>query len=63
MKLTPEHDQPVYTQSPPTPIHLREELQVELALLQYFGIITSLNHSNIVAQFLPIVKQTDNSEF
>ena len=45
MKLTPEHDQPVYTQSPPTPIHLREELQVELALLQYFGIITSLNHS------------------
>ena len=45
MKLTPEHDQPVYTQNPPTPIHLREELQVELALLQYFGIITSLNHS------------------
>ena len=45
MKLTPEHDQPVYTQSPTTPIHLREELQVELALLQYFGIITSLNHS------------------
>ena len=34
MKLTTEHDQPVYTQSPPTPIHLREELQVELALLQ-----------------------------
>ena len=27
MKLTPEHDQPVYTQSPqspPTPVHLRE---------------------------------------
>ena len=45
MKLTPEHDKPVYTQSPPTPIHLREELQVELALLQYFGVITSLNHS------------------
>ena len=45
MKLTPDHDQPVYTQSPPTPIHLREELQVELALLQYFGIINSLNHS------------------
>ena len=45
MKLTPEHDQTVYTQSPPTPIHLREELQVELALLQYIGIITSLNHS------------------
>ena len=23
MKLTPEHDQPLYTQSPPTTIHLR----------------------------------------
>ena len=46
MKLTTEHDQPIYTQSPTTPIHLREELQVEHALLQYFGrIITSLNHS------------------
>ena len=44
-KLTPEHNQPVYNHSPPTPIHLREELQVELALLQYFGIIASLNHS------------------
>ena len=41
----PDYDQPVYTQNPPTPIHLREELQVELALLQYFCIITSLNHS------------------
>ena len=45
MKLTPEHVQPAYTQSPPKPFHLREELQVQLALLQYIGIITSLNHS------------------
>ena len=45
MKLTPEHDQPVDTQSPPTRFHLREELQVDLALLQFFVIITSLNHS------------------
>ena len=45
VKLTPEHDQPIYTHSPPTPIQLREELKVELALLQYFGIITSLNPS------------------
>ena len=44
MKLTPENDQPVYTYSPSTPIHLREELQVELALLQFFGIITSLKY-------------------
>ena len=45
MKLKPENDLPVYTQSPATPIHLREELQVELALLQYFGIITNLKHA------------------
>ena len=46
MKITQEHNQPVYTQNPPTPIHSREELQVELAFLQYFDIITSFNHSN-----------------
>ena len=45
MKLTPEHNQPVYTQIPATPVHLRDELQVQLALLQYFGIITTLHHS------------------
>ena len=45
MNLTPEDEQPDSTQSPPTPIHLCEELQVEPALLQYFGIITSLKHS------------------
>ena len=44
-KLTSEHEQSVYTQSPPTRIHLRDELQVELALLQYLWIITSVNHS------------------
>ena len=44
-KLRPEYDQPVNTQSSPAPIQLREELQVELTLLQFFGINTSLNHS------------------
>ena len=37
VKLTPEHERPVYTQSPPTPIHIRDELQIELALLQYYA--------------------------
>ena len=36
----------MYTQSPPTPIHLREDILVELALLQYKGIITTLPYSN-----------------
>ena len=45
VNLTPEHDQPVYTQGPPTPIHLRHELHVQLALFQYFGLITTLPYS------------------
>ena len=45
IKLTPEHPLPVYVQGPPAPIHLRDELLVELALLQSFDIITTLSHS------------------
>ena len=45
VKLTPEHDQPVYTQGSPTPIHLRDELHVQLALFHYFGLITTLPYS------------------
>ena len=45
IKLTPAHQLPVYVQGPPAPIHLRDEILVELALLQYFNIITTLSHS------------------
>ena len=45
IKLTPEHSMPMYVQGPPTPVHLREELQVELALMQYYGLITTLPQS------------------
>ena len=45
MKLTPAHDLPVYVQSPPKPIHLRDEILVELALMQYYGIVTLLPNS------------------
>ena len=45
IKLTPEHPLPVYVQGPPAPIHLRDEILVELALLQCFNIITTLSHS------------------
>ena len=45
IKLTPEHQRPLYTQGPPTPTQLRNELTVELALMHYFGLITTLSHS------------------
>ena len=45
IKLTPEHDMPVYVQSPISPIHLRDELIVELALMHYFNLVTTLSHS------------------
>ena len=45
IKLTPAHQLPVYVQGPPAPIHLRDEILVELALLQNFNITTTLSHS------------------
>ena len=45
IKLIPEHDMPVYVQSPITPIHLRDELIVELVLMHYFNLVTTLSHS------------------
>ena len=45
IKLTPEHPLPVYVQGTLAPIHLRDEILVDLALLQYFNIITILPQS------------------
>ena len=45
MKLTPERNIPIDEQGPPTPIHLRNELQVEVALMHYYGLITTLSQS------------------
>ena len=45
VKLTPTHDDPVYKKSPPTPVHIKEDLKVELALLQYYGILRTLPYS------------------
>ena len=45
IKLKPEYTRPLYTQGPPTPIHLPQELTVELALMHYYGLITTLSHS------------------
>ena len=45
MKLTPNDDRPAYSQSLPTPISLKDDITVELALLHKYGIITTLPFS------------------
>ena len=45
VKLTPKDDKAVYSQSLPMPIHLKEDLIVELALMHKYGIITILPFS------------------
>ena len=45
VKLTPRNDKAVYSQSLPMPIHLKEDLIVELALMHKYGIITVLPFS------------------
>ena len=45
IKLTPKSEQPAYTQSLPCPVNLKDDLTVELALMHYYGIITTLPFS------------------
>ena len=45
VKITPKDDKAVYSQSLPMPIHLKEDLIVELALMNKYGIITVLPFS------------------
>ena len=45
IKLTPNDERPAYTQSLPTPINLKDELTIELALLHKYDIITTLPYS------------------
>ena len=45
VSLTPKNDNPVYTQSLPVPINLKDDLTVELALMHKYGIITTLPFS------------------
>ena len=45
VKLTPKDDKAVYSQNLPMPIHLKEYLIVELALMHKYGIITVLPFS------------------
>ena len=45
VKLKPKDDKAVYSQSLPMPIHLKEDLIVELALMHKYGFITVLPFS------------------
>ena len=42
VKLIPKNESPAYSQSLPTPVKLKEDILVELALLHKYGIITKL---------------------
>ena len=58
VKLTPALNLPVYVQSPPTPILLRDEILVELALMHSNGIVTLLPSSKYSS---PIFSQPKSS--
>ena len=45
IQITPKSEQPAYTQSLPCPVNLKDDLTVELALMHYYGIITTLPFS------------------
>ena len=45
VKLTPKDERPIYPQSLPVPINLKEYLTVELALMHRYGIIATLPFS------------------
>ena len=45
VKLTPKDERPIYTQSLPVPINLKEDLSVGLALMHRYGILTTLPFS------------------
>ena len=63
MKLRPEHDLPVYIQSPPTPTQISENIRVQLALLQNFGNITSRNRLKYSSLISAHCKPPENFEF
>ena len=54
VRLTPKDYKAVYSQNLPMPIHLEEDLIVELALMQKYGIITVLPFSKYAS---PIIAQ------
>ena len=53
----------MYTQGPLTAIHLREDLLVELSLMQYYGIVTNLPFSNYLSPLFAQRKQSGALRF
>ena len=45
VRLTPKNDKSVYSQSLPMPIHLKEDLLAELALMHKYEVVTALPFS------------------
>ena len=60
VKLTPKEDKAVYSQSLPMPIHLKEDLIVELALMRKHGIITLLLFSKYASPMFAQRKPNGN---
>ena len=58
VKLAPQDDKAVYSQSLPMPIHLKEDLIVEFALMRKYGIITVLPFSKYAS---PIFTQRETN--
>ena len=57
VKLTPKDDSPAYSQNLPTPINLKEDILVELAMLHQYGIITTLPFSKYASTIFAQKKQ------
>ena len=52
VRLTPKDDKAVYIRSLPYPIHMKEDLNVELALMRKYAIITVLPFSKYASPIL-----------
>ena len=61
VKFTPNDDRPAYSQSLPTPINLKDDITVELALLHKYGIITTLPVSKYASPIF--VQRKPNGRF
>ena len=63
IKLTPGHNLHIYTQGPPTPIPLRDELMIELALLHYYVLIITLPQSKYISPSFVHLKKLGKLRF
>ena len=60
VKLTPKDDSPAKSQNLPTPIHLKEDILVQLTLLHRYGIITTLSFSKYASPIFAQKKPNGN---